>query len=134
KGPYKWPCYDAPVFTTWSFGTGIYHHGRKKNKPMPIKYWKVGKVAFLTSKKSGEPESTRKIIGCFSVAGMTHDQHWGNMLHAGSIRLRVTNVNPAPLYSSLHRQGGPPRWNTGLFRYIPDGEAQKMLAALSNVT
>src|SRR5436309_3423056 len=73
-GPDPYPCYDSAVFTGWKFGTGIYHHGRKKNKPIPIKHWKPGKLAFLTSKKSGEPESARKIIGCFSIARMTQDQ------------------------------------------------------------
>jgi hypothetical protein len=129
-GPNKWPCYDAAVFTTWRFGAGIYHHGRNKNKPIPVRYWRVGKLAFLTSKESGQPESKRKIIGCFEIARVTQEPYWGNVIYAGALRLRVANFNKAPLYWAFHRQSGPPRWNTGLFRYIPDKEAQAMLAAL----
>lgn len=126
----EWPCYDSAVFVRWQFGSGIYHHGKSRNKPIPIKYCKPGKLVFLTSRESGKPESDRKIIGCFSIAGITTHPDWGNVIHAGAIRLRASDFDHAPLYWAHHKQNGGPRWGTGLFRYIPDSEAQTMLNAL----
>jgi hypothetical protein len=125
-----WPCYETMVFLRWQFGTGIYHNGSNQDQPIPIKHWKRGKLAFLTSREPGKPESERRIIGCFSMDRMTTDQTWGNVIHAGSVRLKVTNFRNAPLYWRYRRQNSGPRWNTGLFRYIPDTEARYMLNAI----
>jgi len=126
----EWPCYDTLIFIRWQFGSGIYHHGLRKGDPIPIKHWQPGKLAFLTSKEADKPESERRIIGCFSIAGMTHHPDWGHVLHGGSLRLRVISPSHAPLYWKFHYQHAGPKWNTGLFRYVPDREAQDMLAAL----
>ena len=126
----QWPCYDTLVFVRWQFGSGIYHHGPNKGNAIPIKHCRPGKLAFFTSKQTDEPEAERRIIGCFSIAGMTQDPDWGHVIHAGNIRLRASNLSHAPLYWKLHRQAKGPRWNTGLFRYVSDQEAHAMLNAL----
>lgn len=129
----EWPCYDAMVFQRWQFGTGIYHQGPKVGDPIPIKHWKQGKLAFLTSRKPDRPEADRRVIGCFSIDRMTEDPDWGNVFHAGSIRLQVSNFNQAPLFWKYHCQAAGPRWNTGLFRYMSDKESRALLAALKRI-
>jgi len=102
--------------------------------PIPINHWRPGKLAFLTSKEADKPENERRIIGCFSIAGMTQHPDWGHVLHGGSLRLRATNPGQAPLYWKFHHQPAGPRWNTGLFRYVNDHEAHNMLSALMQVS
>jgi hypothetical protein len=130
----EWPCYDAMAFSRWQFGTGIYHQGANMGNPIPIKHWKQGKLAFLTSREPDKPEAERRIIGCFSVDRMTPHREWGNVFHAGSVRLRAANFHQAPFYWKFHSQAVGPRWNTGLFRYIPYKEARAMLKALKGVS
>ena len=125
-----WPCYEAMVFRRWQFGTGIYHNGSNVDQSIPIKHWRPGKFAFLTSRQPGKPEAERRIIGCFDMDRMTTDPHWGNVLHAGSVKLKAANFSNAPPYWRYHRQPSGPRWNTGLFRYISDAEARQMFVAV----
>jgi hypothetical protein len=129
-----WPCYESMVFIRWQFGAGIFHNGSNVGNAIPIKHWRRGKFAFLTSREPGKSESERRIIGCFSMDRMTKHPDWGNVLHAGSIKLKSANFSNAPLFWNHHHQPSGPRWNTGLFRYLPDHEAKSMLQALKAVS
>src|SRR5436190_6419814 len=44
------PCYDVDVFREWGFGGGVYHHGKRRGQPIPLRFAELGKLAFLTSK------------------------------------------------------------------------------------
>lgn len=127
------PCYDAAIFREWSFGGGIYHNGKRRGQPMSINHVQPGKLAFFTSKRFDMAESDRVVIGCFEIAEFEPkaDPEWGIMITSlPESRVRVNNVSHAPRYWDFHKQNGPPRWGTGLFRYIPDSEARRLHEAV----
>ncbi|HUK56534.1 MAG TPA: hypothetical protein VLY20_07735 [Nitrospiria bacterium] len=129
-----WPCYDSAIFDKWGFGGGVYHNGPKKDQDIQIRYFKEGKLAFFTSRHHDMNEANRIIVGCFRIAGYQYDSDFDHkMLVAGDLKLRVKDFNQGPRYWKFHKQRGGPRWGTGLFRYIPDTEAQAMLKALEKV-
>jgi hypothetical protein len=123
------------IFNRWEFGGGMGHGKTNTDAEKSIKFWKRGKLAFLTSKRTGEDERQRKVIGCFDIAGMKNVPGWGNMLYAGDLKLRVTSIKQAPLFWDFHQyQGEKPFWGSGLFRYLPDTEAKHLLDALSSLS
>ncbi len=129
--PAEEPCYDFQIFTSWTFGAGIYHTGERQGQPIPIKHVRPGKLAFFTSRNIDMPENERIIIGCFEIAGLEFDQENGFVVQAkeGS-GLKVPDLENAPRFWQFYSQKGGPRWNTGLFRYLPDKVAQDMYNAV----
>jgi len=77
------------------------------------------------------PERERIIIGCYEIAGIELDEQDGFMVlpREGS-GLRVTDFQNAPRYWDFYSQKSGPRWNTGLFRYLPDRIARVMNEAV----
>lgn len=126
-----WPCYDSGIFSRWRFGGGIYHRGNRRNTEIPFKHAQVGKLAFYTSRRFDMKEEDRLIIGCFRIGGFEFDQEMGtHVAVADDLKLQITHFEKAPRFWDFHKQNGPPKWGTGLFRYIPDNEAQSMLDAV----
>jgi hypothetical protein len=126
-----WPCYDAAIFSKWSFGGGVYHRGKRKDEQIPFKQYKVGKLAFFTSRRIDMTEEDRIIIGCFRIGRHMYDDDLETpVIVAADLKLRVKDFDRAPRFWDFHKQNGPPKWGAGLFRYIPDEEAKAMLDAV----
>jgi hypothetical protein len=131
--PDEIPCYDAAIFKLWAFGGGVYHTGERVGEPICIRHVEPGSYAFFTSKPYGAPEDARVVIGCFEVAEPEReaDPHWGfRVTSVPSSRIRLRDLDNAPRFWQSHHQNGPPRWGTGLFRYLPNYEAFELLAAV----
>jgi hypothetical protein len=129
------PCYDSMIFEKWSFSGGVYHHGDKKGEPIPFKYFQPGKLAFFTSRNQDMIEAERIIIGCYEIAGAEFDTDFEGIVAAPQkgTEIRINNFQYAPRFWDFHRQNGPPRWGTGLFRYLSDQEAKAMHQAIVEV-
>ncbi|HPW21243.1 MAG TPA: hypothetical protein PLE61_10580 [Vicinamibacterales bacterium] len=128
-----YPCLDVMALRSWSFSAGYYHHGKRKDEPIPMRGVKVGKLAFLTTRRHDMSEADRIVIGCFRVSAVVdEDGHFRVEGQRTSERLRVRDFARAPRYWDYHRQTGGPRWGTGLFRYLPDAEAQRLFLAVRN--
>jgi len=125
------PCYDAMVFRWWAFASGWFHHGAKRGQPIPMKFVRPGKLAFLTSRNYEMAEADRIVIGCYRISDVYDEDGsvWADS-EPGPDRIRVTDLSRAPRYWDYHRQAGGPRWGTGLFRYLPDAEAELLVVAV----
>jgi len=125
------PCYDAVVFRWWAFASGVFHHGAKRGQPIPMRFVRPGKLAFLTSRNHEMSERNRLVIGCFRISEVCDEDGsvWA-VSEPGPDRIRVTDLSRAPRYWDYHKQTGGPRWGTGLFRYLPDTEAQRLFLAV----
>ena len=120
------------IFKKWTFSGGVYHHGDRKGEPIPFKYFKPGKLAFFTSRTQDMTEAERIIIGCYEIAGAEPDADYRDLVAApkkGS-EMRINNFRYAPRFWDFYQQNGPPRWGTGLFRYLSDQEAESMYQAV----
>jgi len=59
------------------------------------------------------------------------DPDWGVVITSvRTTKVRVRNFKRAPRFWDFHTQNGPPRWGTGLFRYLPNSEALKLFEAV----
>jgi hypothetical protein len=130
-GESDYPCNDVMVFRWWAFSSGSFHHGPRKGHPIPMRHASPGKLAFLTSRRMDMPEAERRVIGCFRISEIeeTDGEFWA-LSDSASERIRVTEMSRAPRFWDFYRQSGGPRWNTGLFRYLPDNKTTKLYAAV----
>jgi hypothetical protein len=124
------PCNDVRALRDWKFSAGWFHDGPKKGNPIPFKYGLPGKFAFLTTRSCEMPERDRLVIACYEISDLRKEdgEIWAHSVHAS--RVRVRDLDAAPRFWRYHRQSGGPRWNTGLFRYLPDTEAKRLHDAL----
>jgi hypothetical protein len=124
------PCYDVDALRKWEFGGGVYHHGPRRGQPIQLRFAKVGKLAFLTSKRFDAKESDRVVLGFFEIADLTRPD--GKVWVSGKTGVRVPNssLHNAPRFWKFYRQSGRPRWGCGLFRYMSDGQAMRLKDAV----
>jgi hypothetical protein len=129
-----WPCYDSAIFDKWSFGGGRFHGETRKGQKIPFKNFRLGKLAFFTTRRHDMEEEDRVVIGCYRIAKAITDPDFDMLVAAaGDFKLRVRDFDQAPRFWEFHRQKGEPHWGTGLFRYLPDEEASALLEAVQKV-
>lgn len=134
RSPEAWPCYDSAIFDKWSFGAGGYLHGARAGQKIPFPNAKLDKLAFLTSKRTDMAEKDRIVLAGYKIAKIRTDEDFNNMAAiAGSVRWRVKDFNAAPKFWNFYSLAGGPSWGTGLFRYITDDVAEKMMDAVMKV-
>jgi len=123
------PCYDVDAFRDWAFSGGVHHNGPLRGRPIPVRFATKGKLAFLTSKRFDAKESDRLVLGFFEITDLRVS---GGQWVSGETGVRVSNssLHDAPRFWKFYRQSGGPRWGSGLFRYMSDGQALKLKGAL----
>jgi len=130
------PCYDSRAPRDFRFSAGVYHDGPRAGQPIPMKQTGVGKLAFLTSRRHDMSEEDRVIIACFRIDGVgPREDYEGTFVWAekGSPyarRVPPDRIGEAPRFWDYRKGGAEPVWGSGLFRYIPDDEAQAMWDAV----
>ena len=137
------PCYDCRAPLDFRFASGVYQKGPHAGEPIPMKQTGVGKLAFLTSRRHDMSEEDRVIIACFRIDGVGPFQElkgnavWANPGSPYALRVPPERLGEAPRFWEFHKTDKRPHWGTGLFRYIPDDEAEAMwlaVEALCDVT
>ncbi len=100
--------------------------------PIRIKHARLGKLVFYTTRRKDMKEAERIVVGAFRI-GEILDVRGESVVTASphGALLRVRNFDEAPHFWDFHKQPAGPRWNTGLFRYLADAEADELLSALT---
>ena len=100
--PEERPCMDSEIFTTWKFGTGVYHHGPKKDDSIPIKSARPGKLAFFTSRRFGMSKAERIVLGFYEIDELGFDsKKGGTFLHAkqgSQFKINLDALREAPRF------------------------------------
>jgi hypothetical protein len=132
--PEERPCMDSEIFTAWKFGTGVYHHGPKKDDSIPIKSARPGKLAFFTSRRFDMSEAERIVLGCYKIDELGFDSNkGGTFLHAkqgSQFKINLDALSDAPRFWDFYKSSGPPFWGSGLFRYLGDDLAKTLRDAV----
>ena len=122
-------CYESKLLSRkpFKFWTGIYHSGKRKDQPIPIKRGRVAKgdIVLLTTRTPERHERDRIIFGCYRVGKVGTDD-WGNFIGSdGTMDLVLQDEIAMQCrywdYQSPNRDGSI-SWGSGLFRYL-DGDA-----------
>ncbi|MCL5744338.1 MAG: hypothetical protein M1541_10495 [Acidobacteria bacterium] len=93
-----------------------------------------GCLAFLTTRRPDDGEDDRIVIAAYEIAAVEPFEDWGFVVKSvPSSRCRVKDLSAAPRFWKFHSQTAGPRWNTGLFRYLPDSEAKRLYEAVLNL-
>ena len=129
-------CYEKNLFLKWQFGAGMYHHGNRTGKPIPIKKINTGDIAVLTTRFPDSSEEERKIIGLYKMASLdtSRGNSDGYLIEADKdVRLEL----PADLAGKLNfwnyhknKNGNGIGWNEGLFRYLEKLEVDAIISDL----
>ena len=127
------PCYESRIFQEWRFSSGVYHTGERGGDPIPMLYAQEGKIALLTTRLPDyDAEDKRIVFGVLKISRIEQDDEgtWvvGEPEHA--IRLPITAALALPYWHFKEYTTAPPRWDTGLFRYVSDQEVTNFLHAL----
>lgn len=127
------PCYDCAIFRKWSFGGGVYHHGKKKDEPIPFKNFEAGRYAFFTTRDNKMGEEDRIVVGAYVIDRAIEEPDFGIIVAAArkGSEIRVADFRNAPKFWKYHHQNGPPKWGTGLFRYLTHETADRLYKAVS---
>ncbi len=127
----SYPCNDVIAFRRWAFSAGYFHHGDRRGHPISLRFARLGKLGFLTSRNHEMSERDRIVLGCFRVSHVGANEHGEMWVESDpASRVRVLDPAQAPRYWDYHRQTSGPSWGTGLFRYLPDDEAERLLVAV----
>jgi hypothetical protein len=123
----EFPCLESELFSKWQFNGGEWHHGPRKGQAIPVRETAVGKIAILTTRKPGEEESQRKIIGLYEIGELGSE---GNLkAHPDfKIRLRIDEANQLQFWRYYRNElSDSAFWGTMLFRYLTDGQVHSIL-------
>lgn len=121
------PCYESILFKEWHFSAGEYHTGPLAGKKIHINQAEVGKLAILTTRFPGEPESERRIVGLFQIERI-EGNHTVFAATRGRIRLPLEEARELFYWAYVDNTSNKPDWRTGLFRYLEDGQVHRILA------
>ena len=133
------PCLDYRAVPDLRFAPGWVIDDQRVYDPMPMTRTGVGKFAFLTSRRHEMAEKDRVVIACFRI------DHVGDLPELGpysvradkgsphALRVPLDRLDQAPRFWEFRRTGRKSNWGQGLFRYIPDEEAQAIWQAMEAV-
>ena len=131
-------CYESVLLSQqpFQFGTGIYHNGKRKGQPIPIKKDKVkkGDIAFFTTIPPGGEQGDRIVFGCYRVQGVIERSGWGNCIVSdGTMDVVVPDdVARGVLFWDYQppNDDGSIQWGIGLFRYLEADTTQRLIEDL----
>lgn len=128
--PPSLPCYESALFTHWRFGTGVLAHGTPRERMDVPRYARIGKIALLTTRFPGDPESERIVIGALNILDIQPDYTWGpsTLIQGDPATSFRAPSNVLLRYWSF--KSGSPRWNHHLYRYVADVEVASYLRAM----
>lgn len=132
------PCYESTLFLNWAFGAGVKRGEKYYGIPFSIKKARQGKLAFLTTRDPLQDERDRHIFGFLHIKNIDNIKDLtnkdvmaisefviGDPEHSleiqPSARLKFWNYYKNP-YSPDNIS-----WNSGLFRYLSDASALRIL-------
>jgi len=133
------PCHESRLFREWRFGAGSHHLGEKRGTPIHMRDGKVkaGEFAILTTRFPNKPnESQRRIIGVFQIGEVIDEPDSETMLIAspkGRVRLRMAEAKELYFWEYYRIASKQPDWRTGLFRYLNDTQAHRILADMATI-
>lgn len=122
------PCYESLLFRRWQYGAGYFHTGKKAGNPIHLRQTAVGRLAILTTRFPCESESARRIIGMFQIGSI--DEGNETLLSArprGRVRLPLEECRQLHFWAYHTTSVDSASWQTGLFRYLDDGQVHRML-------
>ncbi|MGD9496486.1 MAG: hypothetical protein AB7Y46_09255 [Armatimonadota bacterium] len=132
------PCLDLRGYRTLRFSGGTYHSGSRRGTGIAIHDTAPGKPAFLTSRRHDMAEDERVIIACFRIDRVESNEETGKDTVAADdaplgLRVPPERLDDAPRFWDFRAPDESRLWRSGLFRYLPDGEAAAMWAAVEAV-
>ncbi|MDE6441640.1 MAG: hypothetical protein K2L12_02680 [Clostridia bacterium] len=126
-------CYESNLFRAWCYEAGYVVRGRNKGKPNTIRGVQTNCLCVLTTQKPKANKMQRYIFGVFIV--IRSDE--GDEMSAGKVmahpkyRIALTDNEAEKMcfwnYHKNTRGKDPYKWGQGLFRYIDDTTALKIL-------
>ncbi len=125
-------CYESIMLKNWEASAGWDNKGKRGDRPRKILGADIGSLAILTLVTPNSFENERRIFALFFIddyeAG--DDELEGYVSSNSKYRLHMTRKETNDMrfwdyYSN--EKSSDPRWSSGLFRYIDDESAAKIL-------
>lgn len=134
--PVNPPCYESTLFArkAFRFGCGVYHHGPRAGKIIPVNGVQEGDIAFLTTLLPGKGQHERIVFGCFRVGKVPEVDAWdGHVVESdGTMDIRLPDdvAGQMNFWRYFTNRDGSQNWKTGLFRYVDPGSTDRLLGDL----
>jgi len=124
----EFPCYESHALIDYSFGSGIFHKGSKKDQAIALKNVRDGKLALLTTREPGMNEEDRYIFAILDIEKIKDERFEEKQIEPVEVygnketSLKVDKRVKLRFWGFYENIGNPDniQWSTGLFRYITD--------------
>ena len=120
----EFPCYDCRVLNSFEYFSGMAHGPVRDGEPLPSNKASVGKLAIFTSVKPEQPEENRFVFAVAPILTIEkHPVHEYDVFKCDSEQALIFREELRPLFWRSYFNANKPeskKWNTGLFRYVPD--------------
>lgn len=126
-------CYESHLLLNWEMAAGMVVRGKNKGTPNKLLGVRTNSLCILTTQYPNESSEYRFIFGVFLVkrGDEGDDVNAGKVVADEKYRI-LLNANEAQKmpfwkYYRNNSDKAPQQWGTGLFRYIDDATAMKIL-------
>lgn len=131
-------CHECKIFKNWKVCAGTINHGRRAGTPITLRRTAPNKLAVLTTRLPGSIEEERIIFAVF-VIGLSYagdEIEEGFVLSNKDYRIELTPAEAKKMlfwkyYSNKNTDAV--LWGTGLYRYLDDRTAVKILQDIVRV-
>ena len=123
---------ESTVLRDWRIRTGLADICDVRNRPARLRTNVASKLAILTTRQSDQDESARRIFAVFLIDKAMQQYDDFSFIYADpTYRLQLTPDESARMpywaYHANDQKAARPAWGSGLYRYIPDAEAMRIL-------
>lgn len=126
-------CYESHLLVNWEMAAGMVVRGKNKGTPNKLLGVRTNSLCILTTQNPNMRSEDRYIFGVFLVKrGDDGDDVSAGMVVADEkyrISLNTAEAKKIPFWKYYQNDSdkAPTQWGTGLFRYIDDATAIKIL-------
>ena len=132
-------CYESYTFLKWIAHAGTTLNGIGAGKPRKLPNAQHGSLAILTTRYPNSEEKDRVIVGVFIIDSTFK----GNDVEPGTvsatsdykIEIRPDEVQKLKYWNYNRNEGNPSskKWGTGLYRFVKDEDAIRLLEDIVNI-
>lgn len=126
-------CYESIALSNWIAHAGTNLRGENEGKARRLPNAQRGSLAVLTTRYPGDNEKDRIIVGVFIIdAAFEGDDSEEGTVSARSkykIEIRKSETKALRFWNYYKNEGTPEsiRWGTGLYRFLKDEDALRLL-------
>lgn len=132
-------CYESNLLRAWRYGAGMVVRGKNKGKPNTLRGVQTNSLCVLTTRKPNTNKKQRYIFGVFFVIRSEEGDEIseGKVIAHPKYRIALSDSEAEKMcfwnYYQNNSNIAPFQWGAGLFRYLDDKTAIRILQDIQKI-